>query len=159
MILPGGSPVTLAAASTTRPGTCVPVQTSQPSGRTCTVQFTGSMVACARNGCWKTASMRVRALANALSTSPSRRATAPLRREALTRSATIVSVDTLAPGPSFQRITSACSPRFAAQVWAPITATPLSKRTTCCTPGILRACVSSTLASVPPNTGHVAIAA
>src|SRR2546422_3015810 len=30
-------------------GTCVPTQTSQPSGRTWTVQFTGSMVACARS--------------------------------------------------------------------------------------------------------------
>ena len=32
--------------------TCVPTQTSQPSLRTCTVQFIGSMVAWARNGSW-----------------------------------------------------------------------------------------------------------
>ena len=31
-------------------GICVPTQMSQPSGVTCTVQFIGSMVACARNG-------------------------------------------------------------------------------------------------------------
>jgi hypothetical protein len=30
----------------------LPTQTSQPSLRTCTVQFIGSIVACARNGTW-----------------------------------------------------------------------------------------------------------
>ena len=52
----GGKPVTLAAVAWTRLSTCEPVHTSQPSFRTWTVQFTGSMVACARNGAWYTAS-------------------------------------------------------------------------------------------------------
>jgi hypothetical protein len=34
------------------PGICVPTQISQPSLVTCTVQFMGSIVACARKGCW-----------------------------------------------------------------------------------------------------------
>jgi phosphoribosylcarboxyaminoimidazole (NCAIR) mutase len=43
-------PAALAATACAAPMICVPVQTSQRSGRTCTVQFTGSIGACARNG-------------------------------------------------------------------------------------------------------------
>ena len=46
---PAGPPA-CAAVDCTRVMTCVPIQISQPPGVTCTVQFIGSMVACARNG-------------------------------------------------------------------------------------------------------------
>ena len=39
-----------AASDCTRAMICVPIQISQASGLTCTVQFIGSIVACARNG-------------------------------------------------------------------------------------------------------------
>ena len=45
-----GRPAALAAAACTRVMTCVPIQTSHAPGVRCTVQFIGSMVACARNG-------------------------------------------------------------------------------------------------------------
>ena len=63
--------------------------------RTCTVQLTGSMVACARNGSWYTASTFVGALAIARATSPSLRATTPVVCEA----------------PSSSRTTGPCSAR------------------------------------------------
>ena len=50
MTFSSGRPVTFAAAACARASTCVPTQTSQPSGVTCTVQFIGSIGACARNG-------------------------------------------------------------------------------------------------------------
>ena len=46
----GGRPATFAAAPGRGATTWVPTQTSQPSCRTWTVQFIGSIVACARNG-------------------------------------------------------------------------------------------------------------
>ncbi|CKS94468.1 Uncharacterised protein [Mycobacterium tuberculosis] len=48
--LSSASPVILAATLTQRAGTWVPTQISQPSGRTCTVVLSGSMVACASIG-------------------------------------------------------------------------------------------------------------
>jgi len=48
----GGRPAAFAAASRARVIACVPTHTSQPSLRTCTVQFIGSIAACARNGTW-----------------------------------------------------------------------------------------------------------
>jgi len=64
-----------------------------------------------------------------------------------------------APLPSFHVTTSADAPRFAAHVWSPMTATALSAFTIWVTPGIFFAAVSSTEASVPPNTGQLTIAA
>jgi len=48
--LSSARPVIFAATPAQRAGTCVPTQMSQPSGRTCTVVFSGSMVACASIG-------------------------------------------------------------------------------------------------------------
>ena len=48
--LSAASPVIFAATLTQRAGTCVPTQISHPSGRTCTVVLSGSMVACASIG-------------------------------------------------------------------------------------------------------------
>ncbi len=73
--------------------------------------------------------------------------------------ATTLAVEKSALRPSFHLISSAAAPRLAAHVWSPITATPLSIRITWRTPGIFFALVSSTLASVPPNTGLFTMAA
>src|SRR5205823_6012160 len=72
---------------------------------------------------------------------------------------TMSAVVRLAFGPSSQRMSSAARPCFAAHVSAATTATASSRRTTCCTPGMAFALASSTLATLPPNTGQAATAA
>src|ERR1051325_9369452 len=72
-----GRPVSFAAAVWVNVGTCVPSHRSQPSGRTCTVQFTGSSVAWARNGSSYTASVFWAAPPLALTPSPPSRAPTP----------------------------------------------------------------------------------
>ncbi len=47
-----GRPAVFAAAAWAHARTWLPTQTSQSSLRTWTVQFVGSIVACARNGTW-----------------------------------------------------------------------------------------------------------
>src|SRR5439155_373266 len=61
--------------------------------------------------------------------------------------------------PAAQEMSRAARPCFAAHVASATTATASSRRTTCCTPGTAFAWVSSTLASLPPNTGQPATAA
>jgi hypothetical protein len=48
--LPGGSPVAFATAVFARTGTCVPTHISARSGRIFSVQFSGSIGECDRNG-------------------------------------------------------------------------------------------------------------
>src|SRR5881397_1217102 len=72
---------------------------------------------------------------------------------------TMSAVERFAFGPSSQRMSSAARPCFAAHVSAATTATASSRRTTCRTPGMAFALASSTLASLPPNTGQAATAA
>jgi hypothetical protein len=50
MTLSNGRPAVFAAAAWARAMAWLPTHTSQPSLRRCTVQFIGSMVACARSG-------------------------------------------------------------------------------------------------------------
>ena len=52
MTFSGGRPAAFAAIAWTRAIAWLPTQTSQSSLRTWTVQFIGSIVACARNGTW-----------------------------------------------------------------------------------------------------------
>src|SRR6266571_1099851 len=108
-----GSPVSFAAAVWAKVGTCVPTQMSQPSGRTWTVQFAGSSVACARNGTSYTASTFCAAPAMALVTSPSLRATTPGCAAATASCCTMSAVVSLALGPSSHWIASAARPCFA----------------------------------------------
>src|SRR6266516_3578917 len=70
-------PVSSAATSCARVWFCVGAQTSQPSARTCAVQFIGSIVAWCRNGTSYTASTRLAAPASAPAASPSLRASTP----------------------------------------------------------------------------------
>ncbi len=148
--------MTWAAVACTRLSTCEPVHTSQSSFRTCTVQFTGSMVAWARKGTWYTASILWAAPESAESGAPCFRAITPGSREAASSPWTTSSVESLPFGPSSQRIVSAASPFFAAHMWSPTTATKSSRRTIWRTPGIALALVSSRLATFPPNTGLAA---
>src|SRR5262245_11115330 len=55
-----------------------------------------------------------------------------------------------------QRMSSAARPFLAAHVWSATAATASSRRTTLCMPLIVFALLSSTLASLPPNTGQAA---
>ena len=103
-------------AACVRPGICVPTQMSQPSLVTCTVQFIGSIVACARNGCWYTASIFCAARAMAAPASPSWRATAPGFSDAAASWATMSAVESFAFGPASHCGAAAASPCFAAQV-------------------------------------------
>src|SRR6266571_2576635 len=95
----------------------------------------------------------------AAATSPSLRATTPDFSDAVASCCTMSAVERFAFGPSSQRMSSAARPCFAAHVSAPTTATASSSRTTCCTPGMAFALASSTLATLPPNTGQMATAA
>ena len=61
--------------------------------------------------------------------------------------------------PSSQVMSSAASPFFAAPMWSATTATAFSRRTTWRTPLTALALLSSTLASLPPNTGQAATVA
>ena len=65
-------------------------------------------------------------------------------------------VESVAFGPSSQRISSAARPFFAVHVSSATTATASSSRTTCRTPGMALAFVSSTAPTLPPNTGQAA---
>ena len=95
----------------------------------------------------------------ALATSPSLRATTPGFSDAAASCRTISAVLSFAFGPSSQRMSSAAMPSFAAHMWSATTATASSRRTTWRTPSINLALVSSTEASLPPNTGHAATVA
>ena len=68
------------------------------------MQFIGSIVACARNGSWYSASTFTAALAIALSTSPILWATAPALRVASSSSLTIFCMSTAPCGPSSHSI-------------------------------------------------------
>ena len=85
--------------------------------------------------------------------SPSVRATTPFFSDARSICATMLSVVTLALGPSSHSMSRAWSPCIAAHIWSPTTATALSMRTTCRTPAIASVLLSSTLSTLPPNTG------
>ena len=89
-------------------------------------------------------------------TSPSARATAPDFSDAVASCRTTSAVESFAFAPSAQRMSSAARPCVAAHVFPAMTVTASSNRTTCCTPGIAFAFESSTLASLPPNTGDTA---
>ena len=95
----------------------------------------------------------------AFAASPSWRATTPDRCDAAASCCTISAVLSFAFGPSSQRMSSAARPCFAAHMWSATTATASSRRTTWSTPLIAFALLSSTLASLPPNTGQAATVA
>ena len=93
----------------------VGAQMSTPSGRTCAVQFIGSIVAWARKGASYTASSLDPALASAASASPSCRATAPGCSARCANSCAMLALETLAFGPSSHETSSASRPFFAGQ--------------------------------------------
>ena len=84
----------------------MPSQISHESGFSCTVQFSGSIVAWARKGSSYAASYFSPWL-SAFSTSPVFFATAPLPSLALRRSCQISAEETAAFAPSFQLMSSA----------------------------------------------------
>src|SRR5881296_3846950 len=135
------------------------MSTPPPSGRTCAVQFIGSIVAWARKGASYTASSLDPALASAASASPSCRATAPGCSARCANSCAMLALETLAFAPSSQETSSASRPFFAGQYPSATTATPLEIWTTCRTPGTAFAFVASKRATLPPNTGQRAITA
>jgi len=82
----------------------------------CTVQFIGSIAACAKNGCSYTASIFRAAPAMAAVASPSWRAIAPGLSEARASCATMSAMESLAFGPAAHCGIAAASPCLAAQV-------------------------------------------
>src|SRR6516225_3308510 len=110
-----GRPAALAAYCWTRAMACVPIQTSHEFGVTCTVQFIGSIVACARNGISYSASNRS-PCDSPLAMSPTDFATTPSFLLAARRSSQISAELILALGPSSQVILSASRPFLAAHM-------------------------------------------
>ena len=108
--------MTSAAVAWARPCTCEPHHTSHASGRTRTVQESGSIAAWARKGWWYVASILRADRVVAAITSPSLRATTPGWWEASSSLLTTSAVAVLPLGPSSQRMPNAVRPCFAAHV-------------------------------------------
>ena len=151
-------------------GDCVGAQASTLPSCTRAIAASGSICACDRYGTWYSALSLRSAAARAAAASPLVRPGLPGERT-LASSAVLYdfeSCDSL--GPASQVILSASRPRSAAQVFCAITATPPSgkkapgigvsgMRTMRSTPGTLRASLSSTLTTLPPQTGGRAMTA
>src|SRR2546422_117373 len=95
-----GNPVICTAASRAADWICVPVQTSQPSARTCATALSGSIGACARYGASYIASIFRGAPFRAAAASPSLRATAPGFSARSANVFRIVALDVFASAPS-----------------------------------------------------------
>src|ERR1700730_4411049 len=142
-------------------GPCVGTHASAPSGRMCTVQFIGSMQACAAKGSSYTASTFFEAEASAASVLPSLRTTFPGFVAFSMKCWRKDSDDSVAFGPGSQVMCSAVRPSMAAQELSATTATPPalnapgptgSMATTSRTPGTALALVASDFAYLPPQT-------
>src|SRR6185437_12715788 len=127
---------------------------SQPSERTCTVAFSGSMGACERYGASYTASTFFAAPAKAPAASPALRMDIPGLAAKPAHSCRNPGVDTLAHLPSSHWMTRALRPSIALQVLSAITATPFEICTTFLTPGTVIAFEPSKLATLPSKTGQ-----
>src|SRR5215831_11115472 len=140
---------------------CVGTQHSARSAEILTVQFIGSIVACARNGVLYTASTRLAALWMAARASPSlRNAYASFTVNPSARCSAIEALDWDAPAPSSQAIGNASSAVVARHHVSATTATVESLTfTTPRTPGRPSIFAWSKLTSLPPNTGQALTAA
>src|SRR5258708_4040572 len=164
----GDSPETLAINCCAHCGACVGTRASAPSGWMCTVQFIGSMQACAAKGSSYTASTFFAPEPSALSASPSLRTTLPGCAAFSTKCLRSDSLDSPAFGPSSQVMSSALRPCTAAHELSASTTTPPavnapsptgSMGNTSRTPGTCFALAASNFASLPPKTGQRAITA
>src|SRR5438034_8715059 len=120
-----GTPLTFEPVICVPPGLCVGAQISHEPGLTNAVAFIGSMHACSRKGTSYTPSTVLAPAPNALSASPSLRATCPVCVDAATYPWRMLALVTAATGPSSQRILSAFRPRCAVQNESATAATPL----------------------------------
>jgi hypothetical protein len=116
MTFSAGSPVAAITAFCARPGTCVPTQSSARSGWTCSVQFSGSIGECERNGSSYTADSFVAAAPIAATASPLRVATTPRACDARSMSATSFGSVNVPFGPASQLGFSAARPCLAAHI-------------------------------------------
>ncbi len=152
-------PRSFAASRRTRCGFCVGVQISQRPDDTRAIVLPGSTEAWAWNPSRYVAENLAVAPASAASTSPDLRDTWPGRAAASSRRRQRSSVESAAFGPSSQTTSSASRPPSAAQLSSPRTATPFAIATAPRTPGNFFAFAASKRTSLPPATGHRAIAA
>src|SRR5437870_580482 len=151
----GLSPLTIAATSREGVCICVGAQTSQPSARTCAVQFIGSIGACDWNGASYTASIFCPAEASVAAASPCFRADFPAGWASNSENLRLMAaVFWFAFEPSSHLTSKTLRPCIADQVLSAITATPFEICTTSLTPGTAFAFEASKLATLPPKTGQ-----
>ena len=150
----GFRPRTCAAVAWSTVCICVPVQISQRSASIRTVQLSGSIGACARNGKSYSASTTFAAFGIAAAGSPAAFALTPGVFASARYSRAIASLSSVAPSPGFHSTVSASRPSFADQKWSATTATPDGTCTTWRTPGTASAFAGSNDFTVPPKYGE-----